>query len=188
MRAFALSPFAFVAALAWGMAEATRFWLIPDILLGWIALNRPRSVASSVALTTLGALAGGAWMHRHAARERALLLRVPGISQPMIDDAHARFAVQGWPAVVRGPIDGIPYKVYAVESASAGRPLRELVLWTPPARAWRFLATGLGAGLIGTLFGRSVRRQEAFWLVLTAVFWLATYLRYFARLRRRYGR
>jgi hypothetical protein len=187
MRAFARSPFAQVAALAWGAAEAMRFWLIPDILLGWIALNRPRSVLSSVVLTTLGSLAGGAWMHRHAAQERPRLLGVPGISPAMIDDAHARFVAQGWPAVVRGPIDGIPYKVYAVESATAGRPLHELVLWTPPARAWRFLVTALGAGVLGTVFGRPVARQERFWLALTALFWLLTYLRYFARLRRRYG-
>ncbi len=188
MRAFACSPYALISALTWGFAEATRFWLIPDILLGWIALNRPRSIVPSLLLTTIGALIGGIWMYRRATEERELLLKVPGISQQMLDDAHERFAVHGWLAVVRGPIDGIPYKVYAVESATAGRPLEELVEWTPPARLWRFVLTALGAGVIGTAFRGSVRRHELFWLTLTAVFWITTYVRYFARLRQRYGR
>jgi hypothetical protein len=34
----------------------------------------------------------------------------------MLVDAHERFASQGWGALVRAPIDGIPYKVYATEA------------------------------------------------------------------------
>jgi len=40
VRALARSPLAIVASAIWGYAEATRFWLVPDILLAWIALNR----------------------------------------------------------------------------------------------------------------------------------------------------
>jgi hypothetical protein len=81
----------------------------------------------------------------------------------------------------------IPYKVYATESGVAGTPLAELIAWTPAARAWRFLLTAVGAALIGRVFTASVRRNEGRWFVATLGFWLVVYVRYFARLRRRYG-
>jgi membrane protein YqaA with SNARE-associated domain len=187
MRAFARSPLAVLAAGFWGYAEATRFWLIPDILLVWISLNRPSSIVASVVAATVGATLGGVHMHRHAAEERARLTQIPGVSDALLVDAHERFASRGWGAVVRAPIDGIPYKVYATESGVAGAPLAELIVWTPVARAWRFLLTALAAGLIGVVFSRSVGRKEGGWLVATLGFWVVVYVRYFARLRRRYG-
>jgi len=187
VRDFARSPLAVFAAGLWGYAEATRSWLIPDILLGWVALNRPRSIVASVIAATVGALIGGVRMHQHAREEQARLTEIPGISDAMLFDAHERFASRGWVAVVRAPIDGIPYKVYATESGVAGRPLAELIAWTPLARLWRFLLTAVGAAVIGRVFSRSVRQSEAPWLAGTIGFWVFVYVRYFARLRRRYG-
>lgn len=187
MRAFARSPLAVLAAGLWGYAEATRFWLVPDILLTWIGLNRPKSIMPSVVAATVGAMLGGAEMHQNAQEEQPRLTRIPGISDAMLVDAHGRFASQGWVAVVRAPLDGIPYKVYATESGVVGTALAELIVWTPVARAWRFLLTALVAGLIGVVYSRSVRRSEGGWLVAVIGFWFFGYIRYFVRLRRRYG-
>jgi membrane protein YqaA with SNARE-associated domain len=187
MRAFARSPLAVLAAFLWGYAEATRFWLIPDILLGWVGLNRPRSIVPSVIAATIGSVLGGSRMHRRAREERMRLTEIPGINEALLVDAHERFATRRWIAVVRAPIDGIPYKVYATESAVAGRPIVELIAWTFVARAWRFLLTAVVAGAVGRIFSRSVRRSEGGWLAATFGFWLFVYVRYFARLRRRYG-
>jgi len=188
VQAFARSQLAIVAAGVWGYAEATHFWLIPDILLGWIALHRPASIIPSVIAANLGALAGGVRMHQHASEEQAPLTQIPGITEAMLLEAHERFASQRWGAVIRAPIDGIPYKVYAIESGLAGASVGELIVWTPIARSGRFLLSSLGAGLIGVIFAPSVRRHGGFWLALSATFWLVGYLRYFARLRRRYPR
>jgi membrane protein YqaA with SNARE-associated domain len=187
LRRFARSPFAILAAGLWGYAEATRFWLVPDILLTWIGLNRPRSVLPSVIAATVGAVFGGVRMHQHAREERARLTEIPGINDAMLVDASERFATRGWVAVVRAPLDGIPYKVYATESGVAGRTLVELIAWTPVARAWRFLLSAAAAALIGGLFSRSVGRGQGRWLVGTLGIWTIVYRRYFARLRRRYG-
>ena len=187
MRVFARSPLAVLAAGIWGYAEATHFWLLPDILLVWIGLNRPASIAPSVISATIGATLGGTAMHQKAHEERARLTQIPGISEAMLVDAHERFASQRWWAVVRAPLDGIPYKVYATESGVVGTPLAELIAWTPVARAWRFVLTGLGAGLIGATCSRSVRRSNGGWFVAALGFWVVVYARYFARLRRRYG-
>jgi membrane protein YqaA with SNARE-associated domain len=187
MRALARSPLAVLAAFLWGYAEATRFWLIPDILLGWVGLHRPRSIVPSVIAATVGAVLGGIRMHQHAREEQPRLTEIPGISEAMLLDAHERFATRGWVAVVRAPVDGIPYKVYATESAVAGRPIVELIAWTFVARAWRFLLTAVVAAAVGSVFSRSVRRSEGGWLAATFGFWVFVYIRYFARIRRRYG-
>jgi membrane protein YqaA with SNARE-associated domain len=187
VRGFARSPLAVLAAGLWGYAEATRFWLIPDILLGWITLNRPRSIVTSVIAATVGAVIGGVRMHEHAREEYARLTEIPGINDALLLDAHERFASRGWVAVVRAPLDGIPYKVYATESGLAGKPIPELIGWTLIARLWRFILSAAAAALIGRVFSRSVRRSEAVWLAGTSGFWVFVYARYFARLRRRYG-
>ena len=111
----------------------SHFWLIPDILLGWVALHRPASIIPSVIAANLGALAGGVRMHQDAREEHALLTQIPGITEAMLLEAHERFASQRWAAVIRAPIDGIPYKVYATESGITGAPVRELIVWTPVA-------------------------------------------------------
>ena len=187
MRAFARSPLAVLAAGLWGYAEATRFWLIPDILLGWITLNRPRSIVTSVIAATVGAVIGGVRMREHAREEHARLTEIPGINDALLLDAHERFASRGWVAVVRAPLDGIPYKVYATESGLAGKPVPQLVSWTLLARLWRFILSAAAAALIGRVFSRSVRRSEGLWFAGTLGFWVFVYIRYFARLRRRYG-
>ena len=188
MQAFARSRLAILAAGLWGYAEATRFWLVPDIVLGWIALHRPSSILPSVIAANLGAVAGGLRMHQHASVERGRLTQIPGISEAMLLDAQKRFSTQRWAAVMRAPIDGIPYKVYATESGVAGAPVAELIVWTPVARTGRFLLTSVGAGLVGTIFSGSVRRHGGFWLLVSVGFWFVGYMRYFAQLRRRYRR
>ena len=187
MRGFARSPLALLAAGLWGYAEATRFWLIPDILLAWITLNRPRSIVASVIAATAGAVLGGVRMHKDAREEHARLAEIPGINDALLLDAHERFASRGWVAVVRAPLDGIPYKVYATESGLAGKPLDELIAWTLLARLWRFILSATASALIGRVFSRSVRRSEGMWFGGTLGFWVFVYVRYFARLRRRYG-
>lgn len=187
MRGFARSPLAVIVAGLWGYAEATRFWLIPDILLGWITLNRPRSLVASVVAATVGAVIGGVRMHRHAHEKHARLTEIPGINGALLADAHERFASRNWVAVVRAPLDGIPYKVYATESGLADKPQGELIAWTLVARLWRFILSAAAAALIGRVFSRSVRRSEGLWLAGSVGFWVFVYVRYFGRLRRRYG-
>jgi len=188
VRALARSPLSILVSAVWGYAEATRFWLVPDIVLGWIALNRSRFAALSLVAATMGAIVGGVRMHRRAAIEYGRLTQIPGISDAMLADARDKFAARGWAAVVRAPLDGIPYKVFATESALAGRPLDELVAWTPIARAWRFYLTYVVAGMIGRALGPFVGRSEGGSLAAWAGFWLVVYLRYFARLNSRYSR
>ena len=187
LRAAARSRAALVACALWGFAEATRFYVVPDVLVGWIALHGVRRGMAASLWATAGAVLGGLAVHADARPQRERLTEIPGISEAMLEDASAKLARDGWWALLRGPLDGIPYKVYAAEAGARGLPAGELAAWTVPARLWRFLAVALGAGFTGVAFRGSLRRREGAWLAAYLGFWVVTYARYFARLDRTYG-
>lgn len=176
-----------IAAAAWGYAEATTFYVVPDVLIGWAAIRSLRLGVASAFAATAGAVVGGTVVYRDAERYRAASTAIPGIGRGMIRDATGRFERDRWAAVVRAPLDGIPYKIYAAEASLRGRPLRELVLMTPFARAWRFVVTAVGAALAGAVLS-PVRRRVGLSLLVYLVVWATTYAIYFRSLRRRYGR
>src|SRR5437868_1692315 len=57
------------AALAWGYAEATLFFLVPDVLLSWVALRDPRAAGVACFWALAGALLGGATMYAWGAAD-----------------------------------------------------------------------------------------------------------------------
>src|SRR5436190_634460 len=54
------------AAVAWGFAEATLFFIVPDVLITLIALFSFKKSALAMLLATLGAVVGGALMFQWA--------------------------------------------------------------------------------------------------------------------------
>ena len=46
-------------ASLWGFAEATVFFIVPDVLLSWLALRSPKSGLIACLFALLGALIGG---------------------------------------------------------------------------------------------------------------------------------
>lgn len=77
------------AAAAWGFAEATLFFIVPDVLLSIIIVRRGRRVAWIATVWAIaGAVVGGAlmycWSAQNASGVIALLDRLPAISPAMI--------------------------------------------------------------------------------------------------------
>src|SRR2546426_2639225 len=116
---FVSSRAALTLAFAWGFAEATFFFIVPDVLLTLIACRalRPALKASIVALA--GALAGGALMYAFGTREpnsaRIFLDYVPAISPALVTSVAAQINESGLLAVMFCPFKGIPLKIYPVE-------------------------------------------------------------------------
>ena len=88
---------ALIAAALWGFAEATFFFLVPDVILTAIAILDWRLALAACLAGVVGALIGGALMFRQGRdryeRVQAFLLRMPGISTAMlqrVDDEVAR--------------------------------------------------------------------------------------------------
>lgn len=177
-----------LAGLAWGLAEATLFFIVPDVLLGWEALRHgpARALGASVAATA-GATLGGALVHRNAEAMGPLIARTPGISPALVDAAADEVRLGGWGAILRGPLGGIPYKVYALEAARQGLPLSGLVAVTPLARFWRFALVALGVSAL-PVPRASVRVRPWPWLLAYATVWCAAYAAYFRTIARRYPR
>lgn len=187
-------------AAAWGLAEGTFFFIVPDVWLSWVALQGPRTARKAALSALAGAVAGGALIHAWARRTdasttRAWLLRVPAITPEMIAEVEAGLE-RGMHTMVLGPLRGIPYKIYARTAGARGESLGAFLAWSVPARLPRFLLlpvatqalTAAGRKLLG---GERRRAERAIHLLAWGAFytWYFTHTGFFtwqrARLRRR---
>jgi hypothetical protein len=167
----------------WGLAEATLFFIVPDVWLTFLALkNLHRSLVAAV-WALGGALLGGVAMysfgaHAHDAGWRALDA-VPAISPALIAHVHVQVEEHGLWAMLLGPIGGIPYKIYAVVWGARHGSVLAFLLVSLPARGVRFfLAPALTAG-IRRLVLPLTRGHAAFEAGLLAAFWVGLYAFYF---------
>jgi len=171
-----------LAAFLWGLAEATFFFVIPDVLLSFVAiLDWPRTWKHVLAATA-GALLGGAllfhWASVDSAAAHAAVSHVPFIRERMFRKVSGGFRHEGWLAILLGSFSGIPYKLYAVEAPKFTSPL-EFLLATPPARAVRFLLVWAGFGTVASWlrkcrawpFCRLVKIHGALWIASYAFYW-----------------
>ena len=116
---------------AWGFAEATAFFVVPDrVALRSCLRNLPRGLACA-ASATAGALVGGAVMHRWGARvpeddSAWMLARIPAVSPAMIERVERDMAERGFTAVLLGPLRGTPYKLYALSLIHISEPTRQV--------------------------------------------------------------
>jgi len=148
----------FAIAAAWGLAEATLFFVVPDVLLSWLAGFRPQVVWRAVAACLGGALLGGLLMYLAAAdspeRMRALLDLVPAIDADFVAATGATLQDQYGSQMLRAGFSGVPYKILAIESGAQGQSLATFLGWSVPARLSRWVLVVLLARGV-TLFVRS---------------------------------
>jgi membrane protein YqaA with SNARE-associated domain len=167
-------------AAAWGFAEATLFFLVPDVWLTWVVLRSGRAAAVACVAALAGALAGGALMYAWGAadadRARAAVARVPAVGPAMVGRVGEEVRAGGAVAAFRGPLTGTPYKIYAVEAGAQGLPLGTFLLVSVPARLGRFAAVTAAAGVASRLLRRLAVRRG-----LHLGLWSAFYLWYFRR-------
>jgi membrane protein YqaA with SNARE-associated domain len=165
------------ACLVWGFAEATLFFVIPDVLLSLVATRNLRRGLVGCCLALAGALAGGTLMYAWSARDHAAAVAavdaVPFVPSPMVTRVHGDLVRQGGWAVVAGPWTGRPYKLYAVEAAAAGMSLAAFVAVSVPARLLRFVFLAVVARLVArvTIPRWGWRTTVTIW----AVVWVINY-------------
>lgn len=168
-----------LAGLAWGVAEATFFFVVPDVLLSAIAMRSARAALAATGAAVAGALLGGAAMFLLARGDPALARGavdgVPFIPPRLFDEAAALTAAHGGLGILFGAFQGLPYKIFAVQ-APAAQTLGDFLAWTVPGRAVRFLLVVaialLAARWIGRRFPRGlVVAWAAAWVVVYAIYW-----------------
>lgn len=165
-------------AALWGFAEATLFFVVPDVALGFVALRSRRVALAACLWAFSGALVGGAvmyaWGRAAPAAAEAALGRVPGIDRGVIERVRGELATSGVGAVALGPLRTTPYKIYAVEAGATGAPPLAVLAASVPSRLGRFLGTVL---VVGWLVRYPMRRWSFDRQRLAlGLFWVAVYL------------
>ena len=173
-----------VAAAAWGLAEATLFFIVPDVLLSWLAAFRPRLAWPAVVACLAGALAGGVLMYLAAAdapgRMRALLEAVPAVSDALVSETGAGLEADYGRRMLSAGFSGVPYKILAVESGARNRGLATFLGWSVPARLPRWVLVVLIArGVATAVRARMTRPDRVLW-GLWAALWSIVYVVYFS--------
>jgi membrane protein YqaA with SNARE-associated domain len=180
---FARSRIAQAVAFGWGFAEATLFFVVPDVWIGLLALFNWRAGLRAAAWAVVGALIGGTLMYGVGAqteRERGahLLDTVPAVSPAMIGRVEEEVRDRGPASMLLGPLQGTPYKLYAWAAGQQEQPLVTVLLWTIPARAARFVLIAVVAGVYGGMVRRVTSRPG--WLLGPYLLaWFLFYVGYF---------
>ncbi len=169
----------------WGFAEATVFFIVPDVLLSWLALESYRRALIACVYALAGALAGGTiiWFAGRSDPEplRALFDTLPAVDYPMIDRVRAELTESGLVALFIGPLRGTPYKIYALEAAQLGFGFMIFLSVSVPARLIRFVIVSLAAVGLGQVLGRRLSLAQL--RIVHVTLWTAFYAWFFYVLR-----
>jgi membrane protein YqaA with SNARE-associated domain len=169
-------------AFAWGFAEGTLFFVVPDVLISLAALCGGRRALPHVAAAVAGALLAGAvmfaWSAADYAAASAAVQSVPFVPERMVAQVIQGLETEQAVALFRGSVTGIPYKLFAVE-APGRLPLSLFLAATVLARAARFLLVWS----VFTILGAWVRRRHpgnwsrlawlhaALWIPFYVIYW-----------------
>lgn len=157
---------ALLVVAAWGLAEATLFFVVPDVPLSFVALRSLRRALLLCLVATVAAMAGGLVMYAWGARDPAtvlpLLAALPAVDGAMVDGVGRQLDESGgWGPMLLGPTKGIPYKIFAAQGGRLDLSPGWFLLATIPARLVRFvLVCLLVAGLARVLRARTSLRQR----------------------------
>jgi membrane protein YqaA with SNARE-associated domain len=168
------------AAFLWGFAEATLFFIVPDVLLTFFALRSLRRALMASAFAVLGAIVGGVLMYFFASR--SVLESIPAINGALIHDVEQQIAQHGAWSIFLGPLRGIPYKIYAAEWGWQRRELLTLVAITIHARAISFILLSALASFAASVLRKKISDRSIVRLHL--FLWTAFYLIYFMKMTR----
>ena len=165
-------------AIAWGLAEATVFFIVPDVLLTYLALKDPRRATKACLWTLVGGIVMFCWGHYDPKSAAGFLTQIPAIDEELLNKVEQQIDDDGVKATFFGPMAGRPYKIYAVYAGAKDISFPSFLLVSIPARLLRFiLLTWITWWVANKLLTKLQTRQKAF--VLTAV-WIAFYSWYFS--------
>ncbi len=173
---------------AWGLAEATLFFIVPDVWIGWVALVARRAAWAVLACTLAGALVGGTLTYALGAAtapatSASILDDVPTVDRDSIRRVSGEMEKHGPRSVVYGPLRmGTPYKLYGRAAGVQDESLAAFFLWSIPGRLERFLPVTVFAILAGIFLRRWVAARLRMTLGVYGAVWLAFYTVYVVRI------
>lgn len=172
-------------AAVWGFAEATFFFIVPDVFTSRVALTHPPRVALLACVWAVGgALIGGHLLFvfaktnpAEAAQLLAALDVIPGISPAMIAATGEDIRLHGSGAFFTSAFGGVPYKLCALQASSHGVGYTAFLIASAGSRLLRFaVVTGFALLCRHWLLARFSRTVH---LCVHAATWSAFYGGYF---------
>lgn len=167
----------------WGVAEASLFFVVPDVWLGFVALYAPRRSIATLAAIAVGAVVGAALLYvgTLVAGEQlaGILAGLPGIRPADLGQAGRELAAQGLPAFLNGPLQGLQVKLYVHQAVLQGIALPGVLAFVALNRIERIGIFGLVMLLVGRAGRPIVARwprgvaavYAAGWAIFYAWFW-----------------
>jgi membrane protein YqaA with SNARE-associated domain len=179
----------------WGLAEATVFFIVPDVLLCYWAMRSAKEAMAATLTVVAGAMLGAVvlYVSLDLDAERYEFFHevwgsLPGFREKMAETAAEHLRMAGARGLLSGPTSGIPYRVYVLEAWKLKLSLGAVLLWTPFARLERIaiapiivLALRL---LTKHLLARRFGRIPWNWVLagLIVIYWVALYIWYWGTL------
>lgn len=167
-------------AFLWGFAEATVFFIVPDVWISIVALSSLQDGLLACIYALIGAILGGIIMYRWGRLDlksvNDFMVRLPAIRPRDIQDVQASLQKSGVFAVFLGPLLGIPYKIYAA-NAGAVISVFSLIMISIPARVIRFLLIAVITNKLSTSVMSHLSYTQKIEIIIG--FWAVFYSIYF---------
>ena len=165
-------------AIAWGLIEASVFFIVPDILLTYLALKDPRRATKACLWALVGGTAMFSWGNYDLKGAERFLTEIPAIDKQLLQKVEGQIENDGVKAIFYGPIAGRPYKIYAVYAGGKEVDSLTFFLISIPARLLRFiLLTWITWWVASKLLAKLQARSRTF--ILSGI-WIAFYGWYFS--------
>lgn len=170
-------------SFGWGFAEATLFFILPDVLLSYFALDKKTKLFPLIIWALVGAVGGGVVMYYWGLISPKTswhwVESVPAINYELMATVKEQLNQLGVASIILGPLQGLPYKTYAVQAFSSNIGIGLFVIVSVVARAFRFLLVAyLVRGVSVLILGNtklSRKGVKAIWLCV----WITIYTIYF---------
>ena len=162
----------------WSAAEAAIFFLVADIPISWIAVRsgtRAALLAAVVAAlaSVVGVLLLWWWSVNDQLLPTAVMTLLPGIDGSTLAIAGDTYS-EGYLAVLAASFEGIPFKLFALESG----PNLTFLLLAPLLRLPRFALVALFSGTVSSFLSRWMGVKSR--LALLAILWVVFYACYWS--------
>lgn len=165
----------------WGLAEATFFFIVPDVLLSYSGRNKLKTGLIACCYSLLGALLGGLvmyyWGYSNQLAVNQFLERIPAIDMELINSVKISLNEQGVTSVLFAPLSGIPYKIYAAQAAAQDVSLQSFLLISIPARIIRFMLITIFFHFALQAINKKINKKHNLAIILVS--WVSFYLFYF---------
>ncbi len=183
---------ALIMGAVWGFLEGTWFFLVPDVLLGYIAIGSLRRALLACLGVVLGAMLAACVLYGLLSldggdapvRIQRFWSALPGFRASMLARASGYLQAEGARGLLSGPESGIPFRVFVLEAYRLGIPLGRILLWTPLARFERILLAPLIVAGVRVGLARAARtslllplagRLDRVVVILVSSYWVGLY-------------